>query len=83
MAKAKPFRIVTECDPEANACYIELSKKPVTKSVKQEDAETKLEYVLDYDSEGELVGIEILNMAKAAVLGLFGIKQLLGQKQLA
>lgn len=82
MAKTKPLRIITECDPEANACYIELSKKPVVKSVKQEDAETGMEYVLDYDAEGELVGIEILNMAKAAVLGLFGLK-FLGQKQVA
>lgn len=76
MAKAKPFQIVTECDPEANACYIELSKNNVSKSVKQRDAETGLEYVLDYDSSGELVGIEVLNMAKAMALGLFGLKPL-------
>jgi len=77
MAKPqKRLRIVTDCDFEANACYIKVSNKKITKSVKQEDPKTNLEYVLDFDEKGDIVGVEILNLAKAAVLGLLGLSQI-------
>ena len=43
-------------DPEANAAYIRFSAEPV-----EESEEVSAGIVLDYDAEGRIVGMEVLD----------------------
>ena len=45
-----------EYDPEANAAYIRFSCEPI-----QESEEVSEGIVLDYDNEGHIVGMEVLD----------------------
>lgn len=45
-----------EYDPEANAAYIRFSSEAV-----QESEEVSAGIVLDYDAEGHIVGMEVLD----------------------
>jgi uncharacterized protein YuzE len=53
-------------DTEANAMYYKLSPGRVAKSKKLR--QNGLEYVIDLDRKGEIVGVEVLNMKKALAL---------------
>ncbi len=53
-------------DTEANAVYYHLAKGKVVKSEKARF--NGLDYVMDYDAQGELIGVEVLNMKKALSL---------------
>ena len=53
-------------DTEANAMYYKLSAGRVAKSKKLKQNE--LEYVIDLDRKGEIIGVEVLNMKKALAL---------------
>ena len=50
----KPIRI--RYDAEANAAYMRLSKSRIIES-----AEVSPDVILDYDAEGHIVGIELLD----------------------
>jgi len=50
-----------EFDPEADALYLELSPADVDRS-----EEIRPGVVVDYDSAGEVVGIEVLHVGKRA-----------------
>ena len=43
-------------DPEANAAYIRFSREPV-----EESEEVSVGIVLDYDADGRIVGMEVLD----------------------
>ncbi|QDC02154.1 DUF2283 domain-containing protein [Mesorhizobium sp. 8] len=45
-----------EYDPEANAAYIRFSSEPILESEEVSDG-----IVLDYDNEGHIVGMEVLD----------------------
>ncbi|MBI5748032.1 MAG: DUF2283 domain-containing protein [Nitrospinae bacterium] len=49
--------------PETDSLYIDLSEKPSTESVEVSEG-----IVLDYDAEGNLVGIDIDNASKKVQL---------------
>jgi uncharacterized protein YuzE len=53
-------------DTEANAMYYKLSSGKVARSKKLK--QNGLEYVIDLDRKGEIVGVEVLNMKKALAL---------------
>lgn len=48
-----------EFDPIADALYLEISDNPVEKS-----EEIKPGIILDYDAEGNIVGVEVLSVSK-------------------
>jgi uncharacterized protein YuzE len=50
-----------EFDPEADAAYLELMDSTVEKS-----KEIQPGIIVDYDAEGQVVGIEILSVSKRA-----------------
>jgi len=50
-------------DPQYNIAYIMINDNKVTKSVRQENG-----VVIDYDYKGDLVGIELLNASKNAII---------------
>jgi len=53
-------------DTDANAMYYKLSSGRVAKSKKLR--QNGLEYVIDLDRKGEIIGVEVLNMKKALAL---------------
>jgi uncharacterized protein YuzE len=53
-------------DTEANAVYYKLASRRVAKSRKTRV--NGLDYVIDFDRKGEIVGVEVLNMKKALAL---------------
>ena len=53
-------------DTEANAMYYRLGSGTVAKSKKLR--QSGLDYVLDFDRKGEIIGVEVLNMKKALAL---------------
>jgi len=53
-------------DTEANAMYYKLRTGKVTTSRKLR--RNGLDYVIDFDRKGEIIGVEILNMKKALAL---------------
>ena len=53
-------------DTEANAMYYKLSSGRVAKSKKLK--QNGLDYVFDYNANGEVIGVEVLNMKKALAL---------------
>jgi uncharacterized protein YuzE len=53
-------------DTEANAMYYKLGSRRVAKSRKTRV--NGLDYVIDFDRKGEIVGVEVLNMKKALAL---------------
>lgn len=59
-------KVTVTFDTEANAMYYKVSKGKVARTEKRKA--DSLEYLLDYDSEGQLIGVEILNMKKALEL---------------
>ncbi len=50
-----------EFDPEADAAYLEL-----TDSTVEQPREIQPGIIVDYDAEGQIVGIEILSVSKRA-----------------
>jgi uncharacterized protein YuzE len=50
-----------EFDPEADAAYLEL-----TDSTVEQSREIQPGIIVDYDAEGQIVGIEILSVSKRA-----------------
>ena len=50
-------------DPQYNIAYIMINDHKVAKSERYEEG-----IVIDYDSRGELVGIELLNASKSAIM---------------
>ncbi len=59
-------KVTVTFDTKANAMYYKVGKGKVAKTEKKRT--NSLEYLLDYDSEGNLIGVEILNMKKALEL---------------
>lgn len=57
---------IVSFDTEANAMYYKLAPGRVAKSRKLRH--NGLDYVIDLDRKGEIIGVEVLNMKKA--LGL-------------
>jgi uncharacterized protein YuzE len=53
-------------DTEANAMYYKLGSERVAKSRKTR--RNGLDYVIDLDRTGKIVGVEVLNMKKALAL---------------
>jgi len=53
-------------DPDGDAAYVTLSASPV-----RESAEVAPGFVLDYDAEGRVVGIELLNARKTLAPGVW------------
>jgi len=53
-------------DTEANAMYYKLSSGKVAESRKLR--QNGLEYIIDLDRKGQIVGVEVLNMKKALAL---------------
>jgi len=53
-------------DTEANAMYYKLRTGRVASSKKLR--QNGLDYVIDFDPKGEIIGVEILNMKKALAL---------------
>jgi len=53
-------------DTEANAMYYKLGSARVARSRKTR--RNGLEYVIDFDRAGKIVGVEVLNMKKALAL---------------
>jgi uncharacterized protein YuzE len=53
-------------DTEANAMYYKLRAAKVDSSKKLR--QNGLDYVIDLDAKGEIVGVEVLNMKKALAL---------------
>ena len=53
-------------DTDANAMYYKLSLGRVAKSKKLR--QNGLEYVIDLDRKGEIIGVEVLNMKKTLAL---------------
>ena len=53
-------------DTEANAMYYKLRTGKVATSRKVR--QNGLDYVIDFDRKGEVVGVEVLNMKKALAL---------------
>ncbi|MEP9376801.1 DUF2283 domain-containing protein [Aquabacter sp. CN5-332] len=51
-------------DPEADAVYIYVGKGEIAQS-----AETASDVVLDYDSQGRIIGIEVLNASSRLAPG--------------
>ena len=56
---SKAFLQVTYQDGKAEIAYLSLSHKPGEKSVESERVEPEM--VLDFNAEGELIGLEILD----------------------
>ena len=54
-----------EFDPQADAVYLELTEAEVEKST-----EIQPGIVLDYDAEGQVVGIEVLYVSQRSLLSL-------------
>lgn len=54
-----------EFDPQADAVYLELTGAEVEKST-----EIQPGIVLDYDAEGQVVGIEVLYVSQRSLLSL-------------
>ncbi len=54
-----------EFDPQADAVYLELTEAEVEKST-----EIQPGIVLDYDAEGQVVGIEVLYVSQRSQLSL-------------
>lgn len=59
-------KVTVTFDTEANAMYYKVGQGKVARTEKRKT--DSLEYLLDYDSNGNLVGVEILNMKKALEL---------------
>ncbi len=59
-------KVTVTFDTEANAMYYKLGKGKVARTEKRETY--SLDYLLDYDIKGQLIGVEILNMKKALEL---------------
>lgn len=53
-------------DTDANAMYYQLAKGLVARSAKARS--NGIECILDYDADGALIGVEVLNMKKALAL---------------
>ena len=53
-------------DPAGDAAYVTISASPVLKST-----EVAPGFVLDYDAEGRVVGIELLNARKTLAPGVW------------
>jgi uncharacterized protein YuzE len=53
-------------DTEANAMYYKLRTGRVASSKKLR--QNGLDYVIDFDPKGEIIGVEVLNMKKALAL---------------
>ena len=53
-------------DTEANAMYYKLGSGRVAKSKKLK--QNGLDYVIDFDRKGEIIGVEVLNLKKALAL---------------
>jgi uncharacterized protein YuzE len=53
-------------DTEANAMYYKLRTGRVASSKKLR--QNGLDYVIDFDPKGEVIGVEVLNMKKALAL---------------
>jgi len=56
---SKPFLQITYEDGQAEIAYLSLSRRPGEVSVESERVEPEM--VLDFNAEGELIGIEILD----------------------
>ena len=54
-----------EFDPQADAVYLELTEAEV-----EESREVQSGVILDYDAEGQVVGIEVLGVSKRGQLPL-------------
>ena len=54
-----------EFDPQADAVYLELTNTEV-----EESKEIQPGIIMDYDAEGQIVGIEVLYVSKRAELPL-------------
>ncbi|MBI2938457.1 MAG: DUF2283 domain-containing protein [Thaumarchaeota archaeon] len=59
-------KVTVTFDTEANAMYYKLGKGKVARTEKKRT--DSLEYLLDYNNQGNLIGVEILNMKKALEL---------------
>ncbi|MGH9318767.1 MAG: DUF2283 domain-containing protein [Vicinamibacteria bacterium] len=55
----KPFLQVTYQDGQAEIAYLSLSRKPGEKCVESERVDPEM--VLDFNAEGNLIGVEILD----------------------
>lgn len=55
-------------DTEANAMYYKLGPGRVAKSRKTR--RNGLDYIIDFDRKGEVVGVEVLDMKKALALAV-------------
>ncbi len=53
-------------DTEANAMYYKLGSGRVARSKKLK--QNGLDYVIDFDRKGEIIGVEVLNLKKALAL---------------
>jgi len=53
-------------DTEANAMYYKLRAGKVASSKKLR--QNGLDYVIDFDQKGDMIGVEVLNMKKALAL---------------
>ena len=53
-------------DTEANAMYYKLCKGKVV--ISRKVRQNGLDYVIDFDRKGEVIGVEVLNMKKALAL---------------
>jgi uncharacterized protein YuzE len=54
----------THYDPEADALYVRFAEKPIVESEEVADG-----VVLDFDAEGRIVGIEVLDASKHLAAG--------------
>lgn len=55
----KPFLQVTYCDGQPEIAYLRLPRKPGEKCVESERVEPEM--VLDFNKDGKLIGIEIVD----------------------
>ena len=77
----KPFLQVTYQDGQPEIAYLSLSRKSGEKSVESERVEPEM--VLDFNSEGKLVGIEILDPHEVSLEAINGILQKYGVSPLS
>ncbi|MFQ6073406.1 MAG: DUF2283 domain-containing protein [Methanosarcinales archaeon] len=81
----KLFQFEVSVDLEANAVYYKFSNEKIARS--EEKKSNNLSLIFDYDSEGKIVGIEVLNLKEflkvfALYSSLFPLKMEVGREHM-